>query len=181
MKNEERIVEVMGTTAHVIVTGGRSGLADRAVERLEELEARWSRFRSDSEISRLNERPGVPVLVSRDTYQLIEHALEGWRLTEGRFDPTLLREVRAAGYDRSFELIGSPTRRVAMPRRPGVSAARPRTSDRPGAEQIRLDPIVGTVWLGPDVAGRPGRDREGTWPRISSSTSCSPKVHSVRW
>ncbi len=94
----------MGTTAHVIVTDGPSGLADRAVARLEELEARWSRFRPDSEISRLNERPGVPVLVSPDTYELIERALDGWRLTAGRFDPTLLRELRAAGYDRSFEL-----------------------------------------------------------------------------
>ena len=72
MTTEERIVDVMGTTAHVIVTDGALGLADRAVARLEELEARWSRFRPDSEISRLNERPGVPVVVSPDTYHLIE-------------------------------------------------------------------------------------------------------------
>ena len=156
MKNEERIVEVMGTTAHVIVTGGRSGLADRAVERLEELEARWSRFRSDSEISRLNERPGVPVLVSRDTYDLIERALEGWRLTEGRFDPTLLREVRAAGYDRSFELISSPDAPRGHASHAGSVSRRARHVDRPSAEQIRLDPIVGTVWLGPDVQIDPG-------------------------
>ncbi len=156
MLSEERIVEVMGTTAHVIVTGGRSGLADRAVERLEELEARWSRFRSDSEISRLNERPGTPVLVSNDTFTLIERALEGWRLTEGRFDPTLLREVRAAGYDRSFELISSPS----APREPASHARSvnrvPVHVDRPGADQIRLDPIVGTVWLGPEVQVDPG-------------------------
>ena len=156
MKNEERIVEVMGTTAHVIVTGGRSGLADRAVERLEELEARWSRFRSDSEISRLNERPGVPVLVSRDTYDLIEHALDGWRLTEGRFDPTLLREVRAAGYDRSFELISSPDAPRGHASHVGSVSRAPAHVDRPGAEQIRLDPIVGTVWLGPEVQVDPG-------------------------
>ena len=87
----------MGTTAHVIVTDGAPGLADRAVARLEELEARWSRFRPDSEISRLNERPGVPVVVSPETYQLIERALDGWRLTAGRFDPTLLRELRGGG------------------------------------------------------------------------------------
>ena len=156
MNSEERIVEVMGTTAHVIVTGGRSGLADRAVERLEELEARWSRFRSDSEISRLNERPGVPVLVSGDTYDLIEHALEGWRLTEGRFDPTLLREVRAAGYDRSFELISSPNAPRGPASRAGSASGAPARVDRPGAEQIRLDPIVGTVRLGPEVQVDPG-------------------------
>jgi thiamine biosynthesis lipoprotein len=148
MKNEERIVEVMGTTAHVIVTGGRPGLADRAVQRLEELEARWSRFRSDSEISRLNDRLGVPVLVSGDTYTLIRHALEGWQLTDGRFDPTLLREVRAAGYDRSFELISSPAGRAGGP---GVAPI-----GRSGAEQIQLDPMVGTVTLGSEVQVDPG-------------------------
>ena len=87
MTTEERIIDVMGTTAHVIVTDGALGLADRAVARLEELEARWSRFRPDSEISRLNERPGVPVVVSPDTYQLIERALDGWRLTGGPVRP----------------------------------------------------------------------------------------------
>jgi hypothetical protein len=105
MTTQERIVEVMGTTAHVIITDGPPGLADRAAARLEELEARWSRFRPDSEISRLNEMAEVPVIVSPETYHLVERALEGWRLTAGRFDPTLLRELRAAGYDRSFELI----------------------------------------------------------------------------
>ena len=151
MRSEERIVEVMGTTAHVIVTGGPSGLADRAVARLEQLESRWSRFRPDSEISRLNERADVPVLVSEDTYQLIERALEGWRLTDGRFDPTLLRELQAAGYDRSFELISFGRAATAE------AAPRPWSGEaRPGAEQIRLDPIVGTVWLGRAVQVDPG-------------------------
>ncbi len=156
MNCEERIVEVMGTTAHVIVSGGRPGLADRAIERLEELEARWSRFRPDSEMSLLNQRAGVPVLVSPETYQLIERALEGWRLTGGRFDPTLLRELRAAGYDRSFELVGASDALHECPA-PVTNADGSRSrAKRPGAEQIRLDPIVGSVWLGPDVEVDPG-------------------------
>jgi thiamine biosynthesis lipoprotein len=157
MSTEERIVEVMGTTAHVIVTDGAPGLADRAVERLEELEALWSRFRADSEISVLNERAGVPVLVSQCTYQLIEHALEGWRLTEGRFDPTLLRELRAAGYDRSFELlqVGGGATGSALP---AMTARRAmsRVAQSSRAERIKLDRTIGTVWLGPDVEFDPG-------------------------
>ncbi len=158
MKHEERIVEVMGTTAHVIVTGGPAGLVDRAVDRLDELEGRWSRFRSESEISRLNERAGVPVMVSRDTYALIEHALEGWRLTEGRFDPTLLPEVRAAGYDRSFELINAldAPQGQASPAPHDGRALDVAPADRPGAERIQLDPIVGTVCLGHGVQIDPG-------------------------
>ena len=156
MTTEERIVDVMGTTAHVIVTDGALGLADRAVARLEELEARWSRFRPDSEISRLNERPGVPVVVSPDTYQLIERALDGWRLTAGRFDPTLLRELRAAGYDRSFELLPSSNVQGGAPSHRMTAPSAPPLPSRSGAEQIRLDPIVGTVWLGPGVEIDPG-------------------------
>ena len=146
----------MGTTAHVIVTDGALGLADRAVARLEELEARWSRFRPDSEISRLNERPGVPVVVSPDTYQLIERALDGWRLTAGRFDPTLLRELRAAGYDRSFELLPSSNVQGGAPSHRMTAPSAPPLPSRSGAEQIRLDPIAGAVWLGPGVEIDPG-------------------------
>ncbi len=156
MTSEERIVQVMGTTAHVIVTDGEPGLADRAVARLEALEARWSRFRPDSEISRLNARPGVPVLVSRSTYELIEVAISGWKLTGGRFDPTLLPELRAAGYDRSFELLaradarGEPT--AGQPQRSSAQA----TLRPSGVEAIQLDPVVGTVTLGEGVEIDPG-------------------------
>jgi FAD:protein FMN transferase len=155
MSTEERIARVMGTTAHVIVTDGRPGLVDRAIERLEDLEARWSRFRDDSEISRLNERPGVPVRVSRCTYELVERALEGWRLTSGRFDPTLLAELRAAGYDRSFEQLTTP----AAASRDGAATDAPRRTSavkRSAAGQITLDPVVGSVRLGPDGAIDPG-------------------------
>jgi thiamine biosynthesis lipoprotein len=157
MSTEERVVELMGTTAHVIVSDGPPGLADRAVERLEELEALWSRFRADSEVSVLNTRAGVPVPLSPCTYQLIEHALEGWRLTGGRFDPTLLRELRAAGYDRSFELlvVGEDATGSALP---AVTARRamPRVAQSPSAERIRLDRTIGTVWLGAGVEFDPG-------------------------
>ncbi len=154
MKTEARIIEVMGTTAHVIVTGGDPALADRAVARLEQLETRWSRFRPDSEISRLNERPGVPVIVSPDTFLLVRRALDGWRLTDGRFDPTLLPEMRAAGYDRSFELIGAPGTPAPSP---GPGGRRGATHDSgSGAARITLDPIVGAVQLDRGVELDPG-------------------------
>jgi Membrane-associated lipoprotein involved in thiamine biosynthesis len=159
MNTEERIVDVMGTTAHIIVTDGATGLADRAVEMLDALEARWSRFRSDSEISMLNDRPGVPVLVSRDTYELVERAIDGWRLTEGRYDPTLLRELRAAGYDRSFKLVAASDAARGTPSHAtdaNPSNASSSRAGRSGVEQITLDPIVGTVMLGPGVEIDPG-------------------------
>ncbi len=105
-KRAERRATLMGTEAHVIVVGDDAAhLADVAIARLQRLEARWSRFLPDSEISRLNNSPGVPVLVTPETFRLIDHALAAWQLTDGAFDPTILADLRAEGYDRSFELL----------------------------------------------------------------------------
>ncbi len=103
----------MGSSAHVVVVGGLPGLADRARSRVDELEQRWSRFRPDSEISRLNGCAGSWMTVSPDTRLLIERAVEGWRLTAGLFDPTLLGAILRAGYVRPFEQLQAEPRRVA--------------------------------------------------------------------
>ena len=147
MSTEERIIEVMGTTAHLVITDGNATLADRAVDRLRELEARWSRFRSESEISRLNARPGVPVIVSAETYALVERAVEGAAMTGGLFDPTLLPELRDAGYDRSFEFVGGvgAADDAARNGRRRTSLRLDRAAGRRWSNEIRLDPIVRTV------------------------------------
>jgi len=93
----------MGSDVHLVVVGGAPGLADAALDRLEELEARWSRFRDSSEVSELTRRAGGPVAVSDDTMLLVRRALQAWWLTGGAFDPTVLGDVVRAGYDRTFE------------------------------------------------------------------------------
>ncbi|MDQ1518626.1 MAG: FAD:protein transferase [Actinomycetota bacterium] len=104
----------MGSDAHVIVVGGPAGLADRARQRIDDLEGRWSRFLPDSETSELTRRTGEWVRLSPDTVLLVERALEAWRLTVGRFDPTVLGAVIRAGYDRSFEAL-DPSRAGGSP------------------------------------------------------------------
>ena len=96
----------MGSDAHVIVVGGPPGLADRARARIDDLEGKWSRFLPDSEVSELNRQAGNWVTVSGETLLLVERALEAWRLTVGRFDPTVLGDLIRAGYDRSFDELG---------------------------------------------------------------------------
>jgi thiamine biosynthesis lipoprotein len=103
----ESSFHAMGSDVHVIVVGGRSSLLDGARERIEQLEARWSRFRADSEISELNASAGEPVMVSDDTVALVTRAIDAWRFTGGSFDPTVLGPMLRAGYDRSFEEIRS--------------------------------------------------------------------------
>ncbi|MFM7068741.1 MAG: FAD:protein FMN transferase, partial [Actinomycetes bacterium] len=111
----------MGTTAHVMVVGAPDGCLDAVVDRVEELESRWSRFRPTSEVSRWNDGAvGEPFSVTDDTVLLVERAIEGAQVTAGLFDPSLLDEVVAAGYDESIaaELdTGGPlVRRIAVPR-----------------------------------------------------------------
>lgn len=99
----------MGTGAHVIVVGGRPGLAGVARRRVEDLEGRWSRFLPDSEVSELNRRAGDRVQVSAETAELVARAVEGWRLSAGAFDPTLLGAILRAGYDRPFDRLERPS------------------------------------------------------------------------
>jgi FAD:protein FMN transferase len=104
MEAEARF-RAMGTDVHVVVVDGPLSLLDAARDFIEDLEARWSRFRPESEVSRLNARAGIPMQVSAATFALVQRALEGARMTGGLYDPTVLGAVIRAGYDRSFELL----------------------------------------------------------------------------
>ena len=97
----------MGTDVHLAVLGEDPTLLDQARQRIEELEARWSRFRPDSLLSRINAAAGQPVAVDDETFDLITTAIGAWHGTGHRFDPTVLDAVVAAGYDRSFDQIGT--------------------------------------------------------------------------
>ena len=99
----------MGCDVHLLVVGGPPHLPRSARERLEELERRWSPFQAGSEVSRLNALAGLPVHLSPVTLGLMERALEGARVSGGRYDPTVLGDVLRAGYDRSRQIV-SPGR-----------------------------------------------------------------------
>jgi thiamine biosynthesis lipoprotein len=104
MEAEARF-RAMGSDVHVVVVGGSLSLVDAARDLVDDLEARWSRFRPASEISLMNALSGMPVRVSSPTLALVQRALEGAWITGGRYDATVLGAVLRAGYDRSFELL----------------------------------------------------------------------------
>ncbi|MCU1393356.1 MAG: thiamine biosynthesis lipoprotein ApbE [Ilumatobacteraceae bacterium] len=108
----------MGTRAHIIVTDGDNALLHRAIARVEELESRWSRFRDNSEISRLNRNAGEFCHVSADTSLMVERAIELWRMTGASVDPLVLGAVIDAGYDRSFETLSELRSRASSRRAP---------------------------------------------------------------
>ncbi len=134
----------MGCAARVLVVDGDDGMARAARARLEQLEDRWSRFHSASELAQLNASPGVPVVVSTDTFRLVERAVHAWNETGGAFDPTVLDALEAAGYDASFETLPSA--------RPTVGGGGP----APGCGAVALDPQVRAVTLPPGARLDPG-------------------------
>ncbi len=134
---------VMGSDAHVILVDAPDGSLQRAHDRLDALERHWSRFLPDSELSKLNARPGRPVMVSADTFDVIRIAIDAWRITEGAFDPTVHAAMRSLGYDRDLAAV----RAEPTPLDPG--GADPGAT--PGCDRIVLDPVVRMVTLPPGV------------------------------
>jgi thiamine biosynthesis lipoprotein len=82
----------------------------RAAARVDEYERAFSRFLPASDLSRLNEGLSNRVRVSAELAALLERAIEYARLTDGVFDPLVLGDLEALGYDRTFEEVHSGVR-----------------------------------------------------------------------
>lgn len=137
----EATFRAMGTDAHVVVQHGPSGLTEHARRRIEELEQRWSRFRPDSELCRINRSLGDPVVVHPLTFELLVAARDAWTRTGGAFDPTVLPALVAAGYDRDFAAM-APDSRSGDGSTPPADRARAQ-----GCTGVELDRLVGAVRL----------------------------------
>jgi thiamine biosynthesis lipoprotein len=134
----------MGTYVHIVAVDPARGCLGRARARILELESRWSRFMPSSELSQVNRADGHPVLVSPDTFELVSLAVDAWWRTQGRFDPTVLAALLAAGYDRSFEQITSTSADAASRRDAGGPS--------PGCAGVDLDPVLRAVRLPPGAS-----------------------------
>jgi FAD:protein FMN transferase len=106
---QRQTFRAMGTDIELLVDAED---ADDALRRAEaefhRLEALLSRFRDDSELSRLN-REGT-LEASPDVVRVTELALDARDATGGRFDPTVHDALHAAGYVDSFELVPPESR-----------------------------------------------------------------------
>ena len=130
----------MGTTARVLVaieagSVHAAELLDRGQQHVALLEDLWSRFVPTSEISRLNRARGRAVRVSPETQLLVRRAIEAWKRTAGRFDPTVYEALVAAGYDRTFD-------RIAV-----AAEASEQVQPAPGCAGITVDDDQETVTL----------------------------------
>jgi FAD:protein FMN transferase len=135
----------MGTDVEILAVGAddaaMAALGAAAAAALEAREARWSRFRPTSELCRVNDAAGAPVVVTPDTFTLITRAVDAWRDTGGRYDPTVLAALKDAGYDRDFD---------AVARTGDAPVAGHR--EVPGCAGVQLDRLVSAVRLPRGVA-----------------------------
>jgi thiamine biosynthesis lipoprotein len=112
----------MGTSIRVVTDETSPDLIARAERSIEETfrteEGRFSRFRSESELSRVNAAAGRSVRVSAVFADVLAIALRAAEETDGLFDPTVLDALAAAGYDRDFDEVVAGARGVLHPARP---------------------------------------------------------------
>lgn len=105
---ERSSFHAMGTTI-VLVT--RAEVTAEALRLTRDLFAEWeqtlSRFRAESELSRLNMAAGFRRAVSPLLLKTLVAAPEAARATRGVYDPTVQQRMVEIGYDRSFEEIAS--------------------------------------------------------------------------
>ncbi|MDP4157401.1 MAG: FAD:protein FMN transferase, partial [Bacillota bacterium] len=64
-----------------------------------------SRFKEESELSRLNQQVGKEVEVSDDLFNILKEALRFYEETNGIFNPGILSAIEDSGYTKSIEYI----------------------------------------------------------------------------
>lgn len=124
----------LGTTAAIWLTEPDL-LHARSIleEEIAAIDQACSRFRPDSELSRLNQADGHAIAASGLFLEAVEASLRAARLTDGDVDPTVGTAMRAVGYDRDFQLL----------ERSDVASTA--SSTVPGWQSVSLDRASGTV------------------------------------
>ena len=180
----------LGTSVVVAVTDADALEAARDAVGLEvdALDRACSRFRDDSDLTRLNEAGGFPVVVSPLLAEAIRVALRAARLTDGDVDPTVGGALEAIGYDVDFSAIEPDRGDFAVKHRAAPGWADVVITDRSAVVTLPVGTILDLgatakalgadraaraahaataggvlVSLGGDIA-MAGRPPEGGWP-----------------
>jgi len=128
----------LGTTVTLLVAEDRARDDARAIlaQEIDAIDAACSRFRDDSELSRVNANAGTWIPVSARFLEALEVARRGAVLTDGRVDPTVGAVMRVLGYDRDFGDVdrNGPPLQVSVERVPGW-------------QTIEVDPDASTVFV----------------------------------
>jgi thiamine biosynthesis lipoprotein len=170
---EVETFRAMGTSCAVAVAvrPGDTRRARRALDaaraEVATCERELSRFDPDSDLTRLNRAGGEWVKVGTRLRAALRAALIAREATGGRYDPTVLPALVAAGYDRSFDALQEREPAVAEGWRAGGAAEIDEAAGR-----ARLEPGVavdlggiGKGWS----AGRAVAAMREAWPALSGA------------
>jgi FAD:protein FMN transferase len=131
----------LGTTAAIAVRDPLAVVSARIAleQELAAVDLACSRFRGDSELTRVNRAAGRRTRVSPLLFEALAAAVAASEATGGLVDPTVGRALRLAGYDRTFRLVAARDGRTFAPRfEPGPV---------PGRRGVELDAADSSVWL----------------------------------
>lgn len=104
MAQAMRRIEALGSVIEIKMPTGRDSLFQECFDELKRIEARFSRFKSDSELSKLNSNLGVWQDASGEMIYLISKGIEFGKLTGGNFDIALKGRLDDLGYDKDYSL-----------------------------------------------------------------------------
>lgn len=156
----ESTFPAMGTEVRLVVPRDVPAAATGRVRALfATWEAALTRFRPDSELSRLNRAAGSEVEVSPLLFGVLQAALRAARATDGLFDPAMGLQMEALGYDRPFDRMpreshppsaagpGGGWRAITLdPARRAVTIPHGRAMDLGGiAKGMAVDAAIGTL------------------------------------
>jgi thiamine biosynthesis lipoprotein len=141
--------EALGTSVVVKVTDAAAlGRARAVVEAdLARVDAACSRFRPDSDLSKVNAAAGRRVAVDGLLIEALQLGLWAAAVTDGDVDPALGSALQLAGYDRDWRLLSKQTGVRSGPAGGGAPRATLALSARlaPGWTAIEIDRDAGTV------------------------------------
>jgi thiamine biosynthesis lipoprotein len=145
----DRTFTCMGCEMRLLAEGVDARRVDAARRLLDAIDARLSRFRPDSELSRLNGDPRTTVPASSLLRAAVGAALWAAERTQGIVDPTLLDDLERQGYTRS--LAGAPR----VPLAGGLAAAPPRAPANAAPagrwHAVAVDEAAGTITRPPGL------------------------------
>src|SRR6266540_6905839 len=101
--------EFRAMNTDVFLAAQGQGWADHGLQAAEAFihrsEKHFSRFIEDSELSQLNRSTGKWATVSDDLFDMLLQSLHFYKETNGLFDPSILPDLKRAGYDKSMDEI----------------------------------------------------------------------------
>ncbi|MDX6209475.1 MAG: FAD:protein transferase [Frankiales bacterium] len=134
----------LGTSVQLVIT--QPALLDRAErtvrDLLDRVDLAASRFRPDSELSRLNAAGGREQRVSPLFAQALRVALDAAAWTDGMVDPTVGASMLATGYDRTYQLVARDGPPVTIAVHPAPGWRRVELDDQAGVVRVPAGVVV---------------------------------------